>query len=220
MVCHTVGDSSTLLPLSWWKPGNYSPASPQKGFGWDCGDETNWYFRRQKRHRGHWCSSNSGGQAVGFSKHFASGFQQSPCRPPQRCCRQARRHSCHFWFPESQHWLLLKLASLVLSMTAKFSILNCFLFAIRGFISLTGLVGRTEATLYNWSIKDFVGKTDLCNCWKGKIREAVTEDGLQHWGGSQELSASSCSKPQDLWEPSTTLTAYTAWSQAGAASGE
>lgn len=130
------------------------------------------------------------------------------------------RHSCHFWFPESQHWLLVKLASLVLSMTAKFSILNCLLFAIRGFISLTGLVGRTEVTLYNLSIKDFVGKTDLCNCWKGKIREAVTEDSLQHWGGSQELSASSWGKPQDLWEPSMTLTAYTAWSQAGAASGE
>jgi len=68
-------------------------------------------------------------------------------------------------------------------MTAKFPILNCFLFAIRGFISLTGLVGRIEATLYNLSIKDFVGKTDLCNCWKGKIREAVTEDCPQHWGG-------------------------------------
>lgn len=43
------------------------------------------------------------------------------------------------------------------------------------YFSEAGLVGRTEVTLYNLSIKDFVGKTDLCNCWKGKIREAVTE---------------------------------------------
>ena len=84
-------------------------------------------------------------------------------------------------------------------MTFKFPILNCFLFAIRGFISLTGLVGKTEGPLYNSSIKDFVRKIEayatVRKARSGKLRQkTVCSTGV----GSQELTASCC-KPQYLW---------------------
>lgn len=151
-----------LSPVGrFWKPEPYfSYLISSRAWDWTVAMRGTYILEGRKRNLG---LVTVVGRTAGVSRSLVSS-----CRPPLWCSGQARSLVVTF-LPLLIYWLsavvFFQVCSPVLSVILNFSLI--WLFEIRGFISLTGLVAKNRSYSIAVKRKGFICETGWYSCWEG-----------------------------------------------------